>query len=893
MSPIPGPLSVATTAVAVILSTSAAAQTRFAELPVTEHFGALPSGTALAAGDFDGDGIDDLVLGAEDRSRLFLGDGRGHYTETAGRLPPHGGTARYPQRLHAADLDGDNDLDLVGGLTHARLPCFGGFGGVPMLLRNDGAGTFGDASAALGGWNPLTEPVAIATGDVDGDGDRDLVFGTRAVDPFGFDGLAAQTLLYLNDGLGGFTDVTATRLPLWSEVTQDLVLVDVDGDGDLDLVLGSAPGDAGAQPGASLWLNDGTGSYSDATAARLPAGGHGAVAAVDIDGDGDADLVFGQSPTGTGRLYANDGTGRFTDVTAGRLPALAVPFDSTGRGAGIVASDIDLDGDQDLAFGTRILHNDGTGRFAATDFAPGGEGSQVFVDADRDGFEDLVFRNGQRYLNGGGFFELTHVPGVPARPGSARDVAVGDLDGDGLPDLVLAAGQLRILLQGEGGAYHDGGDAPSVVGSSSTYRVTLGDIDRDGDLDLLVNSGGDLGLFVNDGQAGFADVTATLLPPNRPYFASGIAFGDVDGDGDLDIAVAQMGWQSGAGQNQLFLNDGTGHFADVSASHLPQVLDDSRSLAFFDADGDGDLDLVFANAGTDRLCLNDGAGRFLDAPSGRFPVDHGWNEAVLPCDIDRDGDLDLLFDDPAGCRLYLNAGRARFADVTGTHLPSLGKRVTHLASGDLDRDGDLDLVVGIPFECSARSGEVAVLLNDGTGSFLPAGTGVLPPLPEDHVEALALFDADLDGDLDVFTGNPVPYCGGKGCERFEPGSIHLFQNRLGQLRAPRLPRLGAGFELEFHALGAPPSTPLFALPFLSSAQSWTPVPDAGLLRLDPRALLPLPYVAVPHTTGTVSSTIVVPNVNALVGAEVFGQALLVGWADRVQLSNLVRSRILR
>lgn len=142
---------------------------------------------------------------------------------------------------------------------------------------------------------------AVASGDVDGDGDRDLVLGS-----FG------QNRLYLNDGQGRFTDVTATRMPTAGDTTSAAALGDIDGDGDLDMVIGNHGPNR-------LYLNDGKGSFSDVTAARMPADTDptSSVALGDVDGDGDLDLVFGSTyvcvvyPFCVGqqnRLYLNNST---------------------------------------------------------------------------------------------------------------------------------------------------------------------------------------------------------------------------------------------------------------------------------------------------------------------------------------------------------------------------------------------------------------------------------------------------------------------------------------------------------------------------------------------------------------------------------------------------------
>jgi len=145
--------------------------------------------------------------------------------------------------------------------------------------------------------------------DVDGDGDADLVLGN----------FLEQNRLYLNEG-GVFPDATATYMPVDVGATQSVAVGDVDGDGDLDLVFGNGAPSIGRQN--QLYLNDGAGHFADATAARLP--DHGdptyVVAPCDVDGDGDLDLVVGNFGE-QNLLYLNDGTGRFTDTTAARRPA--------------------------------------------------------------------------------------------------------------------------------------------------------------------------------------------------------------------------------------------------------------------------------------------------------------------------------------------------------------------------------------------------------------------------------------------------------------------------------------------------------------------------------------------------------------------------------------------
>lgn len=201
--------------------------------------------------------------------------------------------------------------------------------------------------------------------------------------------------------------------------------------------------------------------------------------------------------------------------------------------------------------------------------------------------------------------------------------------------------------------------------------------------------------------------------------------------------------------------------------------------------------------------------------------------------------------------------------------------------------GDLGVCDGNP------AGRLLALANDGTGTFVDATASLLPPYQDQTPEAIALADIDEDGDLDLVTGNPPLFCGGSGCDRDPPGPTHLLINRLRQLRTPRLPRLGHGYDIEVHARGGAPSAADFALPFLSSGRVRTVLPGIGTLGIDPAVLLPVPAVLIPQPAGVVTTTVTVPNDTALVGAEIYSQALVVRFPNGAHLTNVALDRILR
>lgn len=336
-------------------------------------------------------------------------------------------------------------------------------------------------------------------------------------------------------------------------------------------------------------------------------------------------------------------------------------------------------------------------------------------DLDGDGHLDLWLANGGDYAspgdpeaNGiwrgdgaGGFTALT----LPGGPDLARAMAVGDVDGDGRPDLVVGTTYQtasRLFLGGPDGFTEASERLPRTL--HSVGDVELGDLDGDGDLDLVLadwgpgnplgNAGGLTRLWANEGGA-FVDVTDARMPALPVGFSWDLALADVDSDLDLDLLVAS---KTGVG-SALLRNDGSGTFTDASAD-LPQFTN-NYVMAPMDVDDDGDLDLVTVNDGAnlrEHLLLNDGTGRFENANGTSWPASENVGEddnAVVFVDLDDDGDPDFLIGSLSGAdRALINdGGTFRLADgplLDGGPTPgTLG-----LAVGDLDGDGRPDLLMG-------------------------------------------------------------------------------------------------------------------------------------------------------------------------------------------------------
>ena len=321
----------------------------------------------------------------------------------------------------------------------------------------------------------------------------------------------------------------------------------------------------------------------------------------------------------------------------------------------------------------------------------------------------------------------------------SQDVALGDIDGDGDLDAVIANDfqSGKVYLNDGDGVFSDSGQ---LLGDNQTrsHAVQLGDLDGDGDLDafftglqqpnrVYINREG---LLTDSGQA--------LGESNT----RGVALGDIDGDGDLDAVVANFDQP-----DVVWLNDGQGGFTD-SGQALSAFFTEDVALA--DLDGDGDLDAVLANnmGQSNRVLINDGEGGFTD--SGRA-VGNGGSYCIAIGDVDGDGDLDILIGNAVSAGggqpdpLFLNDGDALFSD-SGQALGAPNAFTQDIAFADVDGDGDLDIVI-------ADEGDPdRVFLNDGRGDFTDSGQ-VLASERLNVTNSIALGDLDGDGDLDLFTAN--------------------------------------------------------------------------------------------------------------------------------------------
>ncbi|GAB5495994.1 MAG: hypothetical protein Phyf2KO_10740 [Phycisphaerales bacterium] len=347
-------------------------------------------------------------------------------------------------------------------------------------------------------------------------------------------------------------DVTAKCIPLAATNgrSMDAEFADLDGDGDLDLVLASEFG----QNVVCFW-NDNKFVLQPDVIVQGKRHDSEDIAIADFTGDGLPDIVIVAEDDQTNEFYINSGDGSFKDASS-QIPV-------AGTSNSVLALDVDSDGDQDLLIGNNganvLLLNDGAGHFT-------------------DASDERL----------------------PTQADTTQDIEAGDIDGDGDPDLIIANEQAnRILINNGNGFFEDDTQGRlEIKALEETREADLGDVDNDGDLDLVLAnvawSGADPTdrLLLNDGAGNF---TRSDHFPADSVFSVDADFADIDSDGDLDIITANLG-PGAAIPIRIYINDGSGGFTNATNDLVkPMNLVHGIDVECVDINGDGEMEIYLTN----------------------------------------------------------------------------------------------------------------------------------------------------------------------------------------------------------------------------------------------------------------------------------------------------------
>jgi hypothetical protein len=614
-------------------------------------------GATLLLTDVDNDGHLDAVVALAPAGRVvvLLGHGDGSFTQ--GReFAFTASSYLFPPTLAAGDLDGDGAVDLVGIAP-------GDIGAALVVLMGKGDGTFG----ARATYDTGVQPSAVQVTDLTDDGRPDVLVTDGAL------------LLFRNKGDGRLDEATTVHAGGTTGYPYATRIADLNGDGRPDLIVSQGNGVDGQ--GLAVRLNQG-GTFG-APATHLDGLVVVATVIADVNGDKQPDIVAG---TGTLNRQRTSNDGLSVLLNQGGTFAPPALYLSGCAISAIVAGDLDGDGRIDMAVNplitaerqrrdqVQVLFNAGGGKLGAPLELAGCGTVAAIADMDDDGDADIAADNGAVvFTNGGGrvFPQLLRSPSSVL----PRSVVLSDLDGDGHLDAAYVDEASAGIMLGR----DDGTFAPSSLVDMHAPGVPgVGDLDGDGKPDLVLPFGGPgarIGVAMNEGSGRFGGLVSY---PSGPY-ASASATADLNGDGKVDIATLV------AGAVAVHLNDGHGAFP--SYVEYPQ-LEEQLVIVLADLDGTGGPDIVTAGRMGVYTFRNRGDGAFDRAlkygPGGL---------AVALLDLTGDGRPELAVGGHADAlRIHRNNGQGVFGDGTPVAVPALRMDIGALATGDLNGDGRADLV---------------------------------------------------------------------------------------------------------------------------------------------------------------------------------------------------------
>ncbi len=739
--------------------------------------------------DIDGDGdLDIYVCRISFPNKLYINNGDGTFTDKAKEYGLD--FSGHSTQVAFFDYDLDGDLDMYLALTGSAITDgYARFGANDRMFRNNGSGKFTDVTKEAGIVDMGYAMNVLAT-DVNNDGYPDLYVSND---------FEAQDMIYLNNRNGTFTNIRNKVMPHMSNSSMGCDAADFNNDGNIDIVtldmmardhvremrlsatfsVLSPIFDSSQVFRNTLQLNRGNGLFSDiAPLAGIDATDWSWPALfADFDQDGRKDLYIGNgmkrdmtdmdasyrmltshSRLDMIRLYPSNPIASFMFHNSGDLTfgdsTTAWGFDQKKFTYGAAYADLDGDGDLDM-----VTNNGDSVAFVYRNYAnETHRGNWLRIKLDGDG-KNRYGLGARVEIRAGGTYQLLEQ--MPVR-GYLSSV-----------DPIMHMGLGSISTIDELKIRWLGGATQVLRNVPANQLLTLHQRDAAATTALLPPVAAANPVFVpidSSKRIKYAHVEETyddlkrerLLPHRLSENGPGLAVGDINGDGLEDMYVGGAASHCG----HVLLQTANGTFVrsnDTSSFQADSAAEDMGAI-FFDADGDGDLDLYVVSGGSefdagspdlrDRLYLNNGKGHFVRG-ADRLPEETSSGSCVVAADYDGDGDLDLFigwrlvpgrYPLPAQSMILRNDG-GRFVDATAQVCPALQHPGMICAAlwTDFDNDGRTDLVT------AGEWMDIRMFHNTGTTFEQLSNTGI-----EGHVgwwNSIAAGDFDNDGDMDYIVGN--------------------------------------------------------------------------------------------------------------------------------------------
>jgi hypothetical protein len=567
----------------------------------------------------------------------------------------------------------------------------------------------------------------VAVGDVNGDGIPDII-ATNRMD---------NTLsVFLGNGDGSFRKAQSIGV---GNNPEGVAVADLNGDGKLDLVIAVAGSSdpvthSFPQSSATVLLGNGDGTFQ--APLSFPAGNDAiSVAVADVNGDGVPDILTANQDSNDVSVLLGKGDGTFQKAQSF---CVGITPDS------VAVADLNGDGKPDIVtanFGTAsypgntvsVLLGNGDGSFApARTYTVGYYPVSVAVsDVNGDGIPDIITANLTDDTvsvlpgNGDGTFGPARSYDVGTYP---QSVAVADVNGDGKPDLItIGFSGVSVLLSNGDGTFQSAVQTPA----GRAFSGTIGDFNRDGRIDVVTANGfaNSVSVLLGNGDGTFQNAGSFAAGTN-PY---SVAAADVNGDGQLDLVTAN----SRSNDVSVLLGNGDGTFASPRSFAVDTYPD---SVAVADLNGDGRPDVVTGNKyGTVSVLLGNGDGSFQPA---RTLALGSSSEFVAVADVNGDGIPDIVTASRDGTVSVL------LGNGDGSFQPALtlavGGYLQSVAVADVNGDGRPDIVTTNDYAST-----VSVLLGNGDGTFQSPRTFNVSGQPY----SIAVADVNGDGRPDLITAN--------------------------------------------------------------------------------------------------------------------------------------------